>query len=155
LGELGCVACHDAGPAASRLLVRQAPRLGEVAARVAPEFLRAFLTRPHEVKAGTPMPDVLHGLPGEKRDATIEDLVHFLASQGRPMVRPTGTPTAKQVERGKALYHSVGCVACHAPFEPTPRHKVDPNAPPEKDDRTAAGPGSKGHAVPLGNLALK
>jgi cbb3-type cytochrome oxidase cytochrome c subunit len=154
LGELGCVACHEAGPAGARLLVRQAPRLGEVGDRITPEYLRAFLARPHEVKAGTPMPDLLHDLGAEKRAAAVEDLVHFLGSLGGPLERIRNVPPAAQLARGRALYHSVGCVACHPAFEQPPRHKVDPNAPAEEDDRKA--PAAKTHApIPLGNLALK
>jgi cytochrome c2 len=87
LGELGCVACHQAGMVADHLTVKQAPRLAEVGARITPAYLRAFLAAPHKVKPGTPMPDVLHGLDGEKHAAAVENLVHFLAAQGGPLER--------------------------------------------------------------------
>ena len=154
LGELGCIACHDAGASANRILGRQAPRLGEVGARVTPEYLRAFLARPHQVKPGTPMPDLLYDLTGEKRDAALDDLVHFLVAQGGPMKRSSAAIDPKQVERGKGLYHSVGCVACHQPFMPAPKQKIDPSARPDDDDPKVPELVEK-HHVPLGRLAVK
>ncbi len=154
LGELNCVACHDAGKAAERLFPRQAPLLGAVGARVAPEYLRSFLAAPQEVKPATPMPDLLHDLPAAEREETIDALVHFLVSQGGPLVGRPAAPAAKQSERGKLLYHSVGCVACHEAFEPPPRHKIDPNAPPA-DDEDKEAPKKSLVWVPLGNLARK
>src|SRR5271166_3466087 len=59
-GELNCAACHAPGPAAGRLLTKQAPRLDEVGRRVTPQYLRAFLANPQHVKPGTAMPDLLH-----------------------------------------------------------------------------------------------
>lgn len=151
LGEMGCVACHQAGSTADHLTVKQAPRLADVGARITPAYLRAFLAAPHKVKPGTPMPDVLHGLTGEKHAAAVEDLVHFLAAQGGPLARGKDAPAREQVERGKSLYHSVGCVACHQPFIAAPKRKIDPSAEPDeegkKDDHHAS--------VPLGNLFLK
>jgi cytochrome c2 len=153
LGELGCVACHEPGKTAEQLFVRQAPYLGEVGARVAPEYLRSFLTAP-QAKPTTPMPDLLHGLPAEQREDTIDALVHFLASLGGPLIARPAASAAKQIDQGKLLYHSVGCVACHQAFEPPPRHKIDPNAPPADEEDT--GPAKKPLvSVPLGNLARK
>jgi mono/diheme cytochrome c family protein len=151
LGELGCAACHQAGPAADHLTVKQAPRLAEVGARITPAYLRAFLAAPHKVKPGTPMPHVLHGLAPEKRAAAVEDLVNFLAAQGGPLERGKDGPARGQVERGKALYHSVGCVACHEPFIAAPKRKIDPNAQPDEEGRKDDPQAS----VPLGNLLLK
>src|SRR5262249_10453402 len=108
LGELGCVACHKTPALGEQLRARQAPRLAEVGARVTPAYLRAFLTAPHKVKPGTPMPDVLHGLAAEKHAAAVEDLVHFLAGMGGPLQYGKSAPARVLVERGKALYHAVG-----------------------------------------------
>jgi mono/diheme cytochrome c family protein len=154
LGELNCVGCHDPGKAAERMFPRQAPLLGAVGARVTPEYLRAFLSSPQEVKPATPMPDLLHGLPAAEREDTLEVLVHFLTSLGGPLAQKPSTPAAKQVGQGKLLYHSVGCVACHPAFEPPPRHKIDPNSPvPDEEEKEA--PKKSLTLVPLGDLARK
>lgn len=128
LGELNCVSCHDAA-GNDRILPRQAPILTEVGKRVTPQFLRKFLSDPHKSKAGTPMPDLLHGLDAEQRTDTVDKLVHYLASLGGPIDQLSSGGSEFQIERGKVLYHSVGCVACHEPFETAPERKSD--LPPE------------------------
>jgi cytochrome c5 len=155
LGELSCTACHTAEGAAERLFVKEAPRLGDVGARVTPDYLRAFLTAPQKVKPTTPMPDLLHALPAEQRDATVDLLVHFLVSQGGPLERRAAPADAKLLERGKTLYHTVGCVACHAAYEAPPRHKIDPNAPRVDDDEKQDVIAKPRVTVPLGQLARK
>jgi mono/diheme cytochrome c family protein len=64
------------------------------------------------------MPDVLATLPESDRDRAAEELTHFLVS-----VQPAGDPAPAAsdealVRVGRDLYHSLGCVACHAPTEP-------------------------------------
>ena len=52
-----------------------------------------------------------------ERAAARTELTQFLASLGGPLVSASGASDALTVERGRQLYHSIGCVACHAPFE--------------------------------------
>ena len=64
------------------------------------------------------MPHLLVGWDPEKRDAAAEALAHFLASLGAPDPAESAPETnPHEIEEGKRLYHTVGCVACHAPFE--------------------------------------
>ena len=153
-GELNCGACHQ--PAANETGTRskQSPRLGMVGARVSPEYLHAFLSNPQQTKPGTPMPDLLHNLPAENREAAIGELVQFLASLGGPFTREPNVADPKLIERGKLLYHTVGCVACHQPFEGPPKHKIDPNAPPVDEDEGEKNSPSL-EVVPLPNLSHK
>ncbi|MFT5130753.1 MAG: cytochrome c2, partial [Rhodothermales bacterium] len=110
LGELNCVACHDAGEIAG-INWRQGPGLGEAGAQLKPEWLRLRLNSDlHGI-----MPDVLHGMPRAERAATVEDIVQFLASRGTLEAEVSAEP--KDVKAGRNLYHTVGCVACHQPFE--------------------------------------
>ena len=155
LGELSCTACHAPEGAAERIFVKEAPRLGDVGARVTPDYLRAFLTAPQKVKPTTPMPDLLHALPAEQREATVDLLVHFLVARGGPLERRPAPADAKLLERGKALYHTVGCVACHAAFEAPPKHKIDPNAPMLDDEEKKELLKKPRLTVPLGQLAWK
>ncbi len=115
ISELGCVACHAS--ARTDFTAKAAPDLSAVGARVTGGHLRQFIEQPSATKPGTTMPDVLAHLPGAERTATAEALAHYLASLGS--APPTFTkPEVKTVERGRALYHSVGCVACHSPESP-------------------------------------
>ena len=120
LGELGCGNCHEPGEAAaSRIIPRQAPLLDGVGGRIRLAYLKNFLARPQAAKPGTPMPHLLAGWGPEEREAAAEALAHFLASLETPD-RAQSAPQASphEIEEGVRLYHTVGCVACHAPFEP-------------------------------------
>lgn len=108
------------------------------------------------------MPHLLHGLPAAQRQSTVEALVHFLASQGGPIDQRSSGSSLSQIEQGKALYHSVGCVSCHKPFEPPPQQKIDPltlalrQAAEDDPELLAELHGTPiGQVVPLGNQAMK
>ncbi|MGE3809155.1 MAG: c-type cytochrome [Gemmataceae bacterium] len=154
LGELNCVACHAPGTASTRLLPKPSPLLHDVGGRVTPQYLQAFLSKPHETKAGTPMPDLLASLKPDERQAAVDNLVHYLVSLGGPIDQRSSGASTSQIERGKDLYHSMGCVACHAPIEAPPKHKIDPSNP--VDDDPDAKPKAVNRAsIPHGDLAMK
>ncbi len=137
LGELNCTSCHAADASAVAVIARkQAPILDQVGRRVRPEYLRAFLSDPHAVKAGTTMPHVLAGMSAVERAETVEALVHFLSSMGGGTGSPAESlPDRRKSSAGKKLYHQVGCVACHG-------------------RRDQAGPRLSA-SMPLGDLAAK
>ncbi|MEW4455897.1 c-type cytochrome [Bremerella sp. JC817] len=118
LSELNCVACHaQSNVDLGNLAPKSAPDLSTVGSRVRPEYLRAYLADPHQLKPGATMPDVLGGLPAEERAEAIENLTHFLASTGRLQeARRRG----RDINDGKNLYHDIGCAACHGPREGSP-----------------------------------
>ncbi|MFZ9747773.1 MAG: cytochrome c [Opitutaceae bacterium] len=122
LGELNCVACHRL-PGAERLPPRPAPALRDVGARLGSAALAAFVAHPAEVKPGTLMPRTALAA-GE-----VTALTAYLGTLGRP--RPDPAPPAGSVEAGRALYHAVGCVACHAAdaARPGPPAAGAPSAP--------------------------
>jgi cytochrome c len=63
------------------------------------------------------MPDLLAKLGARERETTADDLVQFLASLGGPLEARAVEVDVCELERGRQLFHSVGCVACHAPQE--------------------------------------
>jgi mono/diheme cytochrome c family protein len=143
LGELNCIACHGGGEGLrGRVASKQAPALGEAGARLTPQFLKAFLSNPHAEKPGTTMPDVLASLPAREKAEVVDGLVHYLASLGAADTGPAIAAEPFKVEQGKRLYHSVGCVTCHEPFEPPTGASAIPA-------------GLRETSVPLGNLAHK
>lgn len=136
---LGCVACHAGAPLLPGApTTAMAPRLQDVPARMGLDWLRRWLADPHGTKPGTVMPTAIS--PASPRaSAVVEDLVHYLASlkpgsESLPKVEPG------DVNRGAALYHSVGCVACH-------ESKV-----PSAEGDTAR---PRAASIPLGPLAAK
>lgn len=117
LEELNCVACHQSE--SLKQSSRKAPRLSAVGGRVHPNYLRAFLANPHQVKPGTTMPDVLGDRDDSEREEIAEALTHYLISlhKGKPFAPEA--PDAVAAEQGEGLFHSVGCVACHSPRDPS------------------------------------
>ncbi len=143
LGELNCQVCHPAPEAlARRLNSRGAPRLGAEGLRLTPQWLRAWLANPAALTPGTTMPQVLHGIPAAQSAEVAEGLTHYLVS-----LQPTGPASpvgaeGSRAERGRALYHSVGCVACHAPLD-------------RGDTSEEVFSQARANAVPLGDLERK
>ena len=111
VSELGCTSCHASEQKA--FIAKPGPDLSEVGARVNGAHLRRFLTSPSGVKPGTTMPDVLAHLPEAQREDLANALAHYLATLGQ--LKASELPQPDAVERGRKLYHSVGCVACHSP----------------------------------------
>jgi len=87
-------------------------------------YLQRFLTAPHQVHPGTTMPDMMAALQEEERDAAVRELTHYLMSlRGQDESGDGNTEQTVDVEplntesvsRGRDLFHTVGCVACHSP----------------------------------------
>lgn len=149
IGEMNCVACHEAAPQVKeRLDSRQSPKLGADGVKLTPQWLRAFLADPQTTQPGTLMPDLLHALPAGEKDAAADALTHFLISlQPASTEKEVGASTAA-IKVGGELYHSVGCVMCHAPFD-APAAKANDTA--TLDELKKLGTTS----VPMGDLAKK
>ena len=159
LAELNCVACHAADNATlARLSPKQAPLLGDLASRVTSQWLREYLTDPHAVKPGTTMPDLFHASEAASRDNAVDYLMHFLLSQGEPLKKSETPGDMGLIQRGRELYHTVGCVACHSPqeaaavFNPEAEGEPDPFGI-EDEKKTQAT--VKNASIPLGKLGNK
>jgi mono/diheme cytochrome c family protein len=111
--ELNCAACHSADPSLAGRS-KKAPRLSDVGSRVNPAYLEAFIGDPHTVKPGTTMPDLLSQLGGEEKKQVATSITHFLLSLKKNDFS-LQAPDSVAAEKGKALFHSRGCVQCHSP----------------------------------------
>lgn len=127
IGELNCTACHSAGDS-NRVAAKGAPDLSTIGARATPQWIRKYLSEPHKVKPGATMPDLFFASEPAARAGAVDFLAHFLAAQGGPMTASTVEGTTVLVDKGRTLYHSIGCVACHAPEE-KPKEEVVPSVP--------------------------
>lgn len=122
ISELSCTACHPTS--LDTLEPKRGPNLDGAGVRLQSEWIGQFLKNPAAAKPGTTMPDMLGALSGDEKQRAVEALAAFLAAQDRPLpeLKSTGTnPIAYEFwrkgdpERGRDLYHEVGCVACHEP----------------------------------------
>ena len=121
LSELSCTACHASRR--SELAPKRGPNLAGVTERLHRDWLEQFLLEPGKVKPGTTMPRMLYSLTGDERSKAAQALVAFLTTlpaQQPPKVLSTGSaPVANEFwskgdeQRGRRLFHRVGCVACH------------------------------------------
>lgn len=127
LGELNCTTCHAVPKSwEERLKPKPGPDLSAVGSRLDPDTLWLMIRSPQTRKKGTQMPGLFSGAEGD--DEKVEALVEYLTTlkQDLPKV-PSG-----DVERGKELYHKVGCVACHEPAKDVRPPKVAADAEVEK-----------------------
>ncbi len=103
--ELGCANCHGGE---TGLPARRGPELSGVTRRVQVAWLRKFLASPSAAHAGSAMPQLLAA-------EDVDAVVNYLGS-----LKPEPATKAKAVgdvnaARGGELFHTFGCVACHAP----------------------------------------
>jgi cytochrome c2 len=159
LGELKCAACHAPGTASALLSNKEAPNLSKVGSRVTPQYLQAYLANPHSVKKGTPMPDMIQPLPKAQQAGVVDALTHYLVSLGEPLDQRESGASMGEIASGRELYHTIGCVACHQPFDGPPKHKIDPAAAARRENELEAGAiqetDAKHPHVPLPPLAMK
>lgn len=106
--ELGCVNCHGGE---TGLPARRGPELAGVTRRAQAEWLQKFIANPAKERPGTAMP---HVLPADQPDGAAA-VVQYLAS-----LKPAAMPRPKlqghvNGDRGREVFHAVGCAACHAP----------------------------------------
>lgn len=114
LKEYACTACHRDDLATNAIARKPAPDLTWSSGRIDPRHVERFLSNPHATKPGTTMPDVLAALADGERREVAADLAHFVASLSeRTFERQAVDPSA--AERGRDVFQTVGCVACHSP----------------------------------------
>ena len=168
--ELGCAACHAAGPV---LQPKRGPNLDGVGNRVSRRWLSRFLTDPQQVAPGTTMPAMLSGFDESERQSVVSALVAFLSDQTKPFpeIKATGAVPVPlefwnhgQPERGRQLYHQIGCVACHEADEsyetvatqPTPLDRLIEQLDPEQLKEIGLSSSARRvESVPHGDLVAK
>ena len=90
INELNCIACHTADKEQrQRFESYPAPVLFTAHNPAPAGWLKRWLSAPHNLKHGTIMPNLLHGLNQNDKAHTIESLRHYLLSLTPPMVNLT------------------------------------------------------------------
>ncbi len=145
LSELNCVSCH-APPAVweERLPVRGKISLAAVGSRLSTTEIAQYVRDPHVWKPGTIMPSLLH------EDAAKDgDLANALASYlaTKQPKQPLKKYPKGDADKGRELYHTVGCIACHAPADAKEYKPIEGPPGPE-----VAKPKEKSVPLALGQL---
>lgn len=107
--ELGCANCHGGSAV---VVKRQGPELTGLNKRVSPDWIEAFLKDPSSGRQGSTMPGLFHGL----NDDDVTAVTAYLGSLSSDRKVTIGKHV--NAERGSALYHELGCMACHEPTDP-------------------------------------
>ena len=158
ISELNCQSCH--GTFAGEVLPpRQAPILTKVGERTSAEYLQKFIHDPQTLKPGTAMP----GIASLRSDSATAEAIAAFLTQGTTW-RPAGVSVGA-VRRGEALFHAVGCAACHGDqrdvaaieairkgLAPPPEYQDEEEDSPAKKGPSDASYATPDFAMPLGKL---
>ena len=110
LNELNCVACHaPPEPLRNQFPGVVATNLEGVASRLAPVELEIFIRNPRFAKRDTTMPSLFAG-----PDRDLDEVAALRVWLGTLKTDFPAYPVG-DIGKGRALYHRIGCVACHAP----------------------------------------
>ena len=154
ISELGCVACHLVDDETlARIGQNQAPLLEGIGSRLNRDYLKKFVSDPSSIQPGTRMPGLFAEWQEEERNKAVRNLASFLASLGGPFQDTVSPVASEESKRGEELYHSVGCVACHAALRP-PRFGYGREEEIYREIQIEA-PGIEIPSAPLPNQRLK
>lgn len=114
--ERNCVACHrpaDGDRIAKGLVSRQGPDLSKLGGRVHPGWVYRWLEAPEKVWPGAVMPRLFSADDSGRTERYA--VARYLASLGGPVKSNAKQPKdiAASEARGRRLFNSIGCVACH------------------------------------------
>ena len=107
LSELGCAACHEGAGE-----FKSGPILTEVGERIQDDYLRKYIARPHAVKPGTTMPDLLADQSEDEKDRIATEITSYLLGFQKTSL-PLQEIEVEAAVRGEKLFREVGCAACH------------------------------------------
>ena len=115
--EHSCVSCHSPNKhaVAKTLTSRRGPNLSNVGERIYPGWIYHWLQNPHEVYPDAVMPKLFG--TDEVGKAEAYAVAKYLSVLGDTLQEQPGQLEKASVDRGRILYSSVGCLACHGdPF---------------------------------------
>lgn len=136
LSQYNCTACHEDSHGLAAVSRTAAPNLRWSARHLNPEALAAVIADPHGTKPGSHMPQMMSQTAPEARREVAGLIVDFLTALDGSLYPEPSEPTDNSaVKRGHQVFHSVGCVACHAPRDERAAEQTMENSVPLGDLR--------------------
>ena len=112
--EFNCSSCHADDGTQISVPMNSGPNLAWSGGHLNPRHVQKFMADPLHVKPGTRMPDLLTGLSTEERRRTALELTHYVVCLSESTFSEQ-LVDGLAAARGRDLFHSIGCVACHSP----------------------------------------
>jgi mono/diheme cytochrome c family protein len=106
--ESGCFGCHEIKGYTE--MPKIGPELARVNAKTSPEWIFRWVRNPRDYNPRTRMPNFKFN--DDQAEAVTAYLVDASRKTGFDV--PKGTASGGNAQRGKMLFTSVGCLACHA-----------------------------------------
>ena len=128
LNELNCAQCHEYKSPAVSLPSAKAPNLEWLSGRVDPNHIARFISDPAAAKPGSRMPHMLGSVAEAEREAAANELTHYIASLSDRRFART-RPSFEAAAKGRELFHSIGCVACHSPRDDQHKELISDSVP--------------------------
>jgi cytochrome c551/c552 len=148
--ELGCINCHRpaAGDRMAKTLVeRTGPNLSEIAKRAYPGWIDSWLADPAKHRPNTTMPRMF--TDDEQGRAERYAVTRYLVSlSGGGTLAPyrlqfnPPNDVRQSHERGRVLFTTTGCAACHLEAKPNAKNPEDDREPLKPEDQVF-GPAAK------------
>ncbi len=111
----GCQTCHVSTSLPQTIAAKQSPNLRWSIEHLNPDYIETFIADPHGTKPGTTMPQAFGDLDEAARQNAAGAITAYLLSLSeRTEMVLEGVEDAEAKQRGRDLFHSIGCVACHA-----------------------------------------
>ncbi len=119
LDDYKCFACHQRDVTYIPVSPKQAPNLEWTTGKIDPSYIERYIADPLHVKPGTKMPDVMASADVAERRALAREITQFLVVSFSDEKFERQTLDEDAALRGRELFHTVGCVACHSPRDKT------------------------------------
>lgn len=141
--RMGCYGCHRFGGPFDKLKEEKkaGPSLERVASKLDVEWIKKWLWEPTSFRPSTTMPRYWQNHNNSDKASLargaveIDAIAHFIVSKSTPYEPLKLASNSGDIEKGKKIVGSVGCLGCHASADFPRKNPEDPTAFGYRDPR--------------------